>query len=349
MGTENFCLKWNDFESNMVTAFKNLRSDNEFFDTTLGCYDSRGRVLKAHKVILSACSPFFRNILKMSTGYPHPNPFIYLRGVSYNDLQCLLDFMYHGEVKVAQEDLNSFLAIAEELQIKGLTNKSGGGGSSGGGEETTAKKPICPETADSEEPPMKKEKWDGNTGEFVSDNTQTQAEGGGDFAMDNGQEAGQGQDDGNEGSMLDQVMSAGTGDEHQGSTGTGGGETSGGEEGQIEKVIGDNTTVIKLPAPEGPLDEEKLVYRSIEFLLDGNAKCKMCGKTFTSGPNVRRHIRTIHLNDGQINFHCFLCNKGFTMQRYLKNHLKTHQLTKEEIAALLPAATSTLTIPQELQ
>ena len=221
----------------MVTAFKNLRSDNDFFDTTLGCYDSRGRVLKAHKVILSACSPFFRNILKMSTGYPHPNPFIYLRGVSYNDLQCLLDFMYHGEVKVAQEDLNSFLAIAEELQIKGLTNKSGGGGSSGGGEETTAKKPICTETADSEEPPMKKEKWDGNTGEFVSDNTQTQTEGGGDFAMDNGQEAGQGQDDGNEGSMLDQVMSAGTGDEHQGSTGTGGGETSGGEEGQIEKVI----------------------------------------------------------------------------------------------------------------
>jgi len=37
------------------------------------------------------------------------------------------------------------------------------------------------------------------------------------------------------------------------------------------------------------------------------------------------------------------------MQRYLKNHLKTHQLTKEEIAALLPAATSTLTIPTELQ
>ena len=35
--------------------------------------------------------------------------------------------------------------------------------------------------------------------------------------------------------------------------------------------------------------------------------------------------------------------------KYLKNHLKTHQLTKEEIAALLPAATSTLTIPTELQ
>ena len=346
MGTENFCLKWNDFESNMVTSFKNLRSDSDFFDITIGCHDSRGRVLKAHKVILSACSPFFRNILKMSTGYPHPNPFIYLRGVSYNDLQCLLDFMYHGEVRVAQEDLNSFLAIAEELQIKGLTNKSGGSKTDGEREKT--KKAICSETSDTDEPPLKKEKWDGNTGEFVSENNTNQAEE--DFGRytNNGQEDTQEQQEEAERDMLDQVM--GGGGENQGSTGTGGGETeSGGEEGQIEKVIGDNTTVIKLPAPEGPLDEEKLVYRSIEFLLDGNAKCKMCGKTFTSGPNVRRHIRTIHLNDGQINFHCFLCNKGFTMQRYLKNHLKTHQLTKEEIAALLPAATSTLTIPTELQ
>lgn len=328
----------------MVTSFKNLRSDSDFFDITLGCFDSRGRVLKAHKVILSACSPFFRNILKMSTGYPHPNPFIYLRGVSYNDLHCLLDFMYHGEVRVAQEDLNSFLAIAEELQIKGLTNKSGERKIDGDVGEVT-KKPICTETSDSDEPPMKKEKWDGNTGEFVSDNT-TQAQE--DYGYTNNGPDSQGQQ-GTE-SMLEQVMGEGDDDNHgTGSTGTGGGETSGGEEGQIEKVIGDNTTVIKLPAPEGPLDEEKLVYRSIEFLLDGNAKCKMCGKTFTSGPNVRRHIRTIHLNDGQINFHCFLCNKGFTMQRYLKNHLKTHQLTKEEIAALLPAATSTLTLPSELQ
>jgi len=320
MGTENFCLKWNDFESNMVTSFKNLRSDSDFFDVTLGCHDSRGRVLKAHKVILSACSPFFRNILKMSTGYPHPNPFVYLRGVSYNDLKCLLDFMYHGDVKIAQEDLNSFLAIAEELQIKGLTNKSSENKENREEGEVTKKKAICSETSDNDEPPMKKEKWDGNTGEFISDNGNQNQD---DFGYTNNGPDSQEQQE-NE-AMLDQVISGG------------------------EKVIGDNTTVIKLPAPEGPLDEEKLVYRSIEFLLDGNAKCKMCGKTFTSGPNVRRHIRTIHLNDGQINFHCFLCNKGFTMQRYLKNHLKTHQLTKEEIAALLPAATSTLTIPTELQ
>jgi len=55
--------------------------------------------------------------------HSHPNPLIYLKGITYKDLLSVLDFMYHGEVNVAQDDLNSFLSVAEELQIKGLTNK----------------------------------------------------------------------------------------------------------------------------------------------------------------------------------------------------------------------------------
>ena len=69
-------------------------------------------------MILSACSPFFRNILRRN---PHQHPLIYLKGVKYTDLQCVLNFMYHGEVNVAQEELNSFLAVAEDLKVKGLT------------------------------------------------------------------------------------------------------------------------------------------------------------------------------------------------------------------------------------
>ena len=125
--TENFCLRWNDFESNVSGAFRDLRAEADFFDVTLGCTDSNGRSLQAHKVILSACSSFFKNLLRQqqSIQNSHPNPFIYLRGVSFSDLSSVLDFMYHGEVNVAQEDLNSFLAVAEDLQIKGLTNKEG--------------------------------------------------------------------------------------------------------------------------------------------------------------------------------------------------------------------------------
>ena len=115
MGSEKFCLRWNDFESNISSAFKELRDDKDFFDVTLACEDEQ---IHAHKVILSACSPFFRNILRRNS---HPNPLLYLKGVRYPDLQAVLNFMYHGEVNVAQEELNSFLAVAEDLKVKGLT------------------------------------------------------------------------------------------------------------------------------------------------------------------------------------------------------------------------------------
>jgi hypothetical protein len=69
-------------------------------------------------MILSACSPFFRNILRRN---PHQHPLLYLKGVKYTDLQSVLNFMYHREVNIAQEELNSFLAVAEDLKVKGLT------------------------------------------------------------------------------------------------------------------------------------------------------------------------------------------------------------------------------------
>jgi len=126
MATEKFCLRWNDFESNISTAFRELRDDKDFFDVTLACEDEQ---IQAHKVILSACSPFFRGVLRRN---PHAHPLLYLKGVKFTDLQSVLSFMYHGEVNVAQEELNSFLAVAEELRVKGLTqnNQSNSGASS---------------------------------------------------------------------------------------------------------------------------------------------------------------------------------------------------------------------------
>jgi len=115
MSSEKFCLRWNDFESNISVAFRELRDDKDFFDVTLACEDEQ---IQAHKVILSACSPFFRQILRRNA---HQHPLLYLKGVKYTDVQSVLNFMYHGEVNVAQEDLNSFLAVAEELRVKGLT------------------------------------------------------------------------------------------------------------------------------------------------------------------------------------------------------------------------------------
>merc|ERR1719318_1794422 len=112
---EKFCLRWNDFEKNIGFAFREIGEEKDFFDCTLSC---GSRQIQAHKLILSACSPFFRSILKMN---PHQHPLLYLKGVDFPNLQAVLNFMYHGEVNVAQEELNSFLTVAEDLQVKGLT------------------------------------------------------------------------------------------------------------------------------------------------------------------------------------------------------------------------------------
>merc|ERR1712198_647165 len=122
-GGEKFCLKWNEFESNVSTAFRELREDKDFFDVTLACDDEQ---IEAHKVILSACSPFFRKVLRKN---PHAHPLLYLKGVKFTDLQSVLNFMYHGEVNVAQDEFNSFLAVAEELRVKGLTQNNQAGSS----------------------------------------------------------------------------------------------------------------------------------------------------------------------------------------------------------------------------
>jgi len=108
-------LKWNDFDVNINTAFRELREDKEFFDVTLVCDEDQ---IQAHKVILSACSPFFRSVLKRNR---HEHPLLYLKDVKFCDIVSVLNFMYQGEVNVAQEELNSFLAVAEDLKVKGLT------------------------------------------------------------------------------------------------------------------------------------------------------------------------------------------------------------------------------------
>lgn len=117
--SEKFCLRWNDFESNISVAFRELREEKDFFDVTLACDDSSQ--VQAHKVILSACSPFFRQILRRN---PHQHPLLYLKGVKYKELLAVLNFMYQGEVNVAQEELNSFLVVAEDLRVKGLTQNN---------------------------------------------------------------------------------------------------------------------------------------------------------------------------------------------------------------------------------
>ena len=118
-GFEKLCLNWNDFKDNVTTAFGSLRTDTDFSDVTLACED--GKQFEAHKVILASTSPFFLDILKRNK---HPHPLIYMRGLKSGDLAVMLDFLYFGEANIFQENLNDFLALAEELKLKGLTGNS---------------------------------------------------------------------------------------------------------------------------------------------------------------------------------------------------------------------------------
>ena len=62
------------------------------------------------------------NFINLLQNNPCPHPIIILRDIKFEDLQNLLQFMYNGEVNVAQESLNSFLKSAESLKIRGLTD-----------------------------------------------------------------------------------------------------------------------------------------------------------------------------------------------------------------------------------
>ena len=117
--TEKFCLKWNDFQGNITATFGSLRSDTDFADVTLTCED--GEQIEAHKVILAASSPFFQDLLKRTK---HAHPLIYMRGMKSEDLVAIVDFLYYGEANIYQNNLDSFLVIAEELKLKGLTGNT---------------------------------------------------------------------------------------------------------------------------------------------------------------------------------------------------------------------------------
>lgn len=114
MGTQQFCLKWNHHQNNMMTVFEQLLSNEALVDVTLAC---EGLSLKAHKTILSACSPFFQSLFLEN---PCKHPIVILKDIKYCDLKAIVEFMYRGEVNVSQEQLSALLKIAETLQVKGL-------------------------------------------------------------------------------------------------------------------------------------------------------------------------------------------------------------------------------------
>ena len=118
---DKFCLKWNNFDTNVKEYFRKLRGDQALHDVTLVTED--GKHIKAHKIILSAASNFFREIFEKSH---HTNLLIYLKGINSSQLDDVIDFMYNGEALVAQEEIKMFLETGIDLQVKGLHGELSG-------------------------------------------------------------------------------------------------------------------------------------------------------------------------------------------------------------------------------
>jgi len=116
MPGDKYCLSWGGHEENLGRVFCDLRRDEYFCDVTIACEDLH---FQAHKVVLSASSDFFNNILKK---HSHPYPLLYFSGVKASDMELLLDFMYSGKVTVEVDHLQSFIAAAEEFKVRGLNN-----------------------------------------------------------------------------------------------------------------------------------------------------------------------------------------------------------------------------------
>ncbi|XP_055919144.1 longitudinals lacking protein, isoforms A/B/D/L isoform X6 [Eupeodes corollae] len=124
---QQFCLRWNNHQSTLISVFDTLLENETLVDCTLA---AEGKFLKAHKVVLSACSPYFATLL--SEQYDK-HPIFILKDVKYQELRAMMDYMYRGEVNISQDQLAALLKAAESLQIKGLSdNRTGSGNSSSG-------------------------------------------------------------------------------------------------------------------------------------------------------------------------------------------------------------------------
>ena len=119
MSSEKFCLSWNDFKTNASQSFDLLRKENLFYDVTLVSEEQVN--VKAHKAALSMCSNFFKNILKSNN---HSHPWLFLGGISSKNIEYVMNYIYNGEVKLFQDEIDSFLDAAQKLQIDGLLSSN---------------------------------------------------------------------------------------------------------------------------------------------------------------------------------------------------------------------------------
>ncbi|XP_015174350.1 PREDICTED: protein bric-a-brac 2-like isoform X2 [Polistes dominula] len=113
---QQFCLRWNNYQTNLTNVFDQLLQSESFVDVTLAC---DGHSVKAHKMVLSACSPYFQALFFEN---PCQHPIVIMKDIKWPELKAAVEFMYKGEINVSQEQIGPLLKVAENLKIRGLAD-----------------------------------------------------------------------------------------------------------------------------------------------------------------------------------------------------------------------------------
>jgi len=302
---DQYCLRWNDFETNIKNALYDLNEEKDFADVTLICGDGK---VDAHKVILSTGSTFFQKILKEN---PHSKPLIYLKGVKFSELNSVLGFVYHGEASIATANLSSFLALAEELEVKGLRDKDKDQCDNGGGQTSH---PLAPPSAPIQplaqskqqpSPPSSAQLFNNNRGKLMKAEP-PEVPGGINNECDVSQFEGYNQYD-----DCYQYESYNPEESYNQDTELGNQESTSGKKGHGKQMAATD------------LDQ----YR---VHVSGNArkgefKCKLCGKISSSRAASFYHVENKHF-PGHYEYNCDRCNKKFDTNTKLANHRRRHCL-----------------------
>lgn len=122
-----YCLRWNQHRNNLLNAFDQLLQAEALTDVTLSC---GGASIKCHRVVLAACSGYFQSLFVndavcLGAGAAQQHPIVVFKDIQLAELKAILEFIYRGEVSVAQEQVGALLKAAESLKVKGLFSEEG--------------------------------------------------------------------------------------------------------------------------------------------------------------------------------------------------------------------------------
>ncbi|TGZ32703.1 Uncharacterized protein DBV15_00945 [Temnothorax longispinosus] len=104
---QQFCLRWNNYQTNLTNVFDQLLQSESFVDVTLAC---DGHSVKAHKMVLSACSPYFQALFFDN---PCQHPIVIMKDIKWPELKAAVEFMYKGEINVSQEQIGPNIVVPE--------------------------------------------------------------------------------------------------------------------------------------------------------------------------------------------------------------------------------------------